>query len=117
MEPESGAQNRFIFELQARTLPPEWGGRVPTPVFLAEARRLVDLAQHDGFVLRVVGGVAIRLCSAQFEEFARSLNRYTGQADGQEFVDLDFAAYRSQRKMLPAFFAHLGYIKRRTTMA
>jgi hypothetical protein len=105
------------FELVERMLPPEWGGRVPTSVFLAKAQRLVDVAQQEGFVLRVVGGVAVRLRSPELQDFARSLGRHTGRADGQEFVDLDFAAYKRQRKALPAFFARLGYIKHRTTMA
>jgi hypothetical protein len=77
----------------------------------------LDLAQQAGFILRVLGGVAIRLRSPELEDFARSLGRYTGRADGQEFLDLDFGAYKRQRKALPAFFARLGYIKRKTTMA
>ena len=33
-------------------MPPEWGGKVPSEVFLDEARRVVDAAERTGLTLR-----------------------------------------------------------------
>lgn len=96
------------------------GEAISAEVFLSEARRLVDLAQERGLVLRALGGVGIRLCCDRLEGLAQRLQRGHSASDdgeGQEFADLDFAAYRRQRKQFPAFFDELGYIKRPTTLA
>jgi hypothetical protein len=116
----TGRDSGFVLWVSERRLPPEWGGVVPAEVFLAEGRRLAELAREQGLVLRLLGGVAIRLHCQNQADFARRLGRLV--ADGpfqarQEFTDLDFAAYRRQRPQLPRFFAGLGYIKRKTTLS
>ena len=56
-------------------MPPEWGGVVPTQVFLDEARRIVNEAESAGLVLRTMGGVAIRLHAMEEADLARRLGR------------------------------------------
>ncbi len=110
----------FVLWVSERRLPPEWGGVVPSEVFFAEGRRLAALAQERGIVLRLLGGVAIRMHCENQADFARRLGRLVTDAPfraEQEFTDLDFAAYRRQRPQLPGFFAELGYIKRKTTLS
>ena len=96
-------------------MPEEWGGIVPTPVFLDEARRIVAEGEKEGLLLRVMGGVGIRLRTLEHEEVARRLGRL-GE-EGQEFTDLDFMAYRKQRDKIKGFFEALGYTKRRATLS
>lgn len=91
---------------------------IPSEVFMEEATRLVNAASERGFVMRALGGVGIRLQCRDQVGLAQRLQRVAeGAPDGQEFVDLDFAAYRRQRPALPRFFSELGYDKRRTTLA
>lgn len=114
------SQQGFVLWVSQRRLPPEWGGVVPGEVFLAEGRRLAELARERGIVLRLLGGVAVRMHCENQADFARRLGRLvTGPPFRveQEFTDLDFAAYRRQRPQLPKFFAELGYIKRKTTLS
>ncbi len=110
----------FVLWVSERRLPPEWGGVVPGEVFLAEGRRIAELAREEGLVLRLLGGVAIRIHCENQAGLARRLGRLVADAPfaaRQEFTDLDFAAYRRQRPQLPRFFAGLGYIKRKTTLS
>lgn len=110
----------FFLTMRERKLPEEWGGIVPTPVFFEEAKKLVEEAQKRGLILRILGGVAIRLHCEGWDEFAKKLGRLVGTSyikGEQEFTDLDFAAYRKQRKKFPDFFLEHGYIKRKTTIA
>ncbi len=96
-------------------LPPEWGGVIPSQVFLEEAQRLVAAAHQRGLPLRVMGGVAIRLHSQEYTDLARRLGRLaSGQ---QEFTDLDFVSYGRYRDQIRACFEELGYRKRRATLS
>jgi hypothetical protein len=95
-------------------MPPEWGGVIPSQVFLDEARRIVAEAGRAGLTLRVMGGVAIRLHTMEQADLARRLGRL---GEGQEFTDLDFVAYRKQRGEMQRFFEGLGYSKRRATLS
>ena len=96
-------------------MPEEWGGIVPSEVFLSEGRRLVEEASKRNIVMRLMGGVAIRIHTENISDFAKKIGRMTGK--GQEFTDLDFMAYRRQRKLMPGFFESLGYVKRVTTLS
>jgi len=111
---------REILEIAERRLPADWHGVIPTGVFLTESQRIVAAARARGVVLRVLGGVAIRLHCNGHADLAQRMGRSireSGPLQRQEFYDLDFAALKSQRKELPFFFNDLGYLKRRTTMA
>lgn len=96
-------------------MPEEWGGVVPSTVFLDEARRIVDEGQKQGLVLRVMGGVGIRLRTLAHEELGQRLGRL-GEGE-QEFTDLDFVTYKKHRKQMQGFFEGLGYSKRRATLS
>lgn len=96
-------------------LPPEWGGIVPTPVFLDEARRIVEEGEKQNLILRAMGGVGIRLRAPHLEEVALRLGRLgPGQ---QEFTDLDFMSYKRHRDRMKPFFENLGYRKRKATLS
>jgi len=96
-------------------MPPEWGEVVPTEAFLEEGRKIVDAASKSGIPLRLIGGVAIRMHSAEFTEFAKRLSRL-GPSE-QEYTDLDFVSYSKFRDALRKFFESTGYRKRRTTLS
>jgi hypothetical protein len=96
-------------------MPPEWGGIIPSQVFLDEAARIVAAADRAGLTLRVMGGVAIRLHTPDQVDLAGRLGRL-GESR-QEFTDLDFVAYRKQRDGMQPFFEGLGYSKRRATLS
>jgi hypothetical protein len=95
--------------------PPEWGGIIPTEVFIEEAGRLVDEAAKRGLPLRLLGGVAIRIHCSDFLDFAKKLMRL-GEGR-QEYTDLDFMSYMKFRKNIVNFFEEMGYDKRKTTMS
>jgi len=96
-------------------MPKEWGGIVPSEIFLGEAKKIVDEAEKKDIVLRALGGVGIRLHSLHHVDFCKRMGRLgLGQ---QEFSDLDFMAYRKQRSIMEDFFESLGYVKRITTIS
>jgi len=96
-------------------MPEEWGGIIPSPVFLDEARRIVEEGKKEGLILRVMGGVGIRLRTLQYADLAQRLGRLG--TEQQEFTDLDFMAYRKQRNRMKGFFEELGYGKRKATLS
>jgi len=97
-------------------MPAEWGGIVPTQVFLDEGRRLADEASKRGIPLKLLGGVAIRIHCSEFMDFANKLVRL-GQGQ-QEYTDLDFMSLMKYRKNeMRDFFHEMGYEKRPTTMS
>ncbi len=103
-------------------MPDEWGGIVPTEVFFQNAKQIVEEAQKRNIIIRVIGGMGIRMHSGEFDELAQKLTRLEGE---QEFTDLDFMTYQKyQKKVLPRFFEEFGkqvygkpFIKRRTTIS
>jgi len=103
--------------LEERTIemPKEWGGIIPTEVFIDEGSRLVDEATKRGIPLRLLGGVAIRIHCMEFLDFAKKLARL-GEGQ-QEFTDLDLMSYSKFRKKMKDFFQEMGYEKRPTTMS
>ncbi len=97
-------------------LPPEWGGIIPTNVFIEEGKRLVDEAAKREIPLRLLGGVAIRIHCLEFLDFAKKLMRL-GEGQ-QEYTDLDFMSYmRFRKNKMKEFFEEMGYEKRPTTMS
>jgi hypothetical protein len=96
-------------------MPKEWGGIIPTEVFIDEGSRLVDEATKRGIPLRLLGGVAIRIHCMEFLDFAKRLARL-GEGQ-QEFTDLDLMSYSKFRKKMKDFFQEMGYEKRPTTMS
>jgi hypothetical protein len=97
------------------SMPEEWGGIVPSEVFLDEARRIVQEGQDQGLPLRAMGGVGIRLATLEHQELGQRLVRL-GEGE-QEFTDLDFVSYKKHRKQMQRFFENLGYLKRRATLS
>ncbi|MBI2845125.1 MAG: hypothetical protein HYX86_01120 [Chloroflexi bacterium] len=96
-------------------LPEEWGGIVPSQVFLEEAERIVVEGEKQGITLRCMGGVSVRLRAPQLTEAAQRLGRLaTGQ---QEFTDLDFMSYGRFLGRMKGFFTGLGYSKRKATLS
>ncbi|HEY4674999.1 MAG TPA: hypothetical protein VIH48_02975 [Candidatus Bathyarchaeia archaeon] len=101
-----------------RELPEEWKGIVPTGVFVREAQQTVDEAKGKGIILRILGGLGIAIHCQEHKEFAKGLSRIgTGAIEGQEYSDIDYVAYRSQREKIKEFFDKLGYAKRRATLS
>ncbi|MEM3607727.1 MAG: hypothetical protein QW238_02550 [Candidatus Bathyarchaeia archaeon] len=102
-----------------RELPEEWGGVVPSRVFMEEAERIVGSAEKKGLTLRVMGGIGVAIHSRDVEEFTRRLRRVGAgeRISGQEFSDIDLVAYRRQRDSISEFFRDEGYYKRRTTLS
>jgi hypothetical protein len=96
-------------------MPAEWQGRVPTQVFLDEAQRILKAASEKQIVLRVLGGLGIRLHSLNETEFANRLKR--SAEPGQEYSDIDFATYGKLRNKVKEVLDSLGYSKRPTTMS
>jgi len=106
-----GALKERIIEM-----PEEWGGIVPTEVFMQESRRLVEEATRREIPLRLLGGVAIRIHCMEFPEFAMKLMRL-GEGQ-QEYTDLDYMSTSKFRKnKMKDFFREMGYEKRPTTMS
>lgn len=103
------------YEEGPEKLPEEWGGIIPSEVFLEEANRIVTEGEKRGLILRALGGVAIRLHSLGYMELAQRMGRL-GERQ-QEFTDLDFMSYRRYRRPMKEFFESLGYSKRRATLS
>jgi hypothetical protein len=102
-----------------RELPEEWGGIVPSRVFLEEAERIVGSAGEKGLILRVMGGIGVAIHSRGFEGFSRKLSRVGAgeRISGQEFSDIDLIGYRRQRDEVSRLLMDEGYIKRRATLS
>jgi len=87
-------------------MPKEWGGIIPTEVFIEEGNRLVDEATKQGILLRLLGGVAIRIHCMESLDFAKKLERL-GEGQ-QEFTDLDLMSYSNFPKKMKDFFGKMG---------
>ncbi len=103
-------------DIPRRELPPEWGGIIPSQCFLEQAKKIAELADRSGIILRVMGGVAIRLHCTGFEDFAQKLARL-GEGT-QEFSDLDFMCYGRYRDKVKGFLKEsFNYTRRKTTLS
>lgn len=96
-------------------MPAEWKGIIPSEVFLKEATKIVEEGEKQNLILRVMGGVGVRLHSPESEDLMKRLGRLGLGA--QEFTDLDFMAYRKQRDQMKLFFERISYSKRRATLS
>ena len=77
----------------------------PPEVFLDEARRLIEEAQKQGLILRVMGPIALHFYFPQQVDLYRRLERLGERV----FTDIDYAAYGKQRGKMVSFFQKQGY--------
>ncbi len=78
----------------------------PKPdVFLSEARRLIDEAQKQKLILRVMGPIALHYYFPDYVDLYRRMERLGERV----FTDIDFASYGKSRGGLVSFFAKQGY--------
>src|SRR6266849_2508684 len=96
-------------------MPPDWGGKVPTKVFIDEALTILRTASEAKVALKMLGGLAIKVHSLNEEEFANRLGR--SAEPGQEYSDIDFATYYKSRDGVRKVMETLGYSKRPSTMS
>src|SRR3989441_10243926 len=96
-------------------MPAEWGGKVPTQVFIDEALAILRAASEAKVALKMLGGLAIKVHSLNEEEFANRLGR--SAEPGQEYSDIDFATYYKSREEVRKIMESLGYSKRPSTMS
>ena len=101
-------------EERAIEMPAEWGGIIPSQVFVDEAVRIVNSAASAGLTLRVMGGVAIRIHTPDQADLVQRMARL-GEGR-QEYTDLDFVAYRRDREKVRPLMEGLGYGKRQDTL-
>jgi hypothetical protein len=96
-------------------MPAEWGGKVPTQIFIDEALTILKVASEAKVALKMLGGLAIKIHSLNEEEFANRLGRFA--EPGQEYSDIDFATYYKSREGVKGVLESLGYSKRPSTMS
>src|SRR5712691_698212 len=96
-------------------MPAEWGGKVPTQVFIDEALTILKAASEAKVALKMLGGLAIKIHSLNEEEFANRLGR--SAEPGQEYSDIDFATYYKSREGVKRVMEALGCSKRPSTMS
>ncbi len=96
-------------------MPVEWGGKVPTQVFLDESLKILRAASEAKVALKMLGGLAIKIHSLNEAEFAGRLGR--SAEPGQEYSDIDFATYYRSRDGVRKVMESLGYSKRPSTMS
>src|SRR3989449_2995906 len=96
-------------------MPAEWGGKVPTQVFIDEALTILKAASEAKVALKMLGGLAIKIHSLNEEEFANRLGR--SAEPGQEYSDIDFATYYKSREGVKRVMESLDYSKRPSTMS
>ena len=96
-------------------MPPDWGGKVPTQVFIDEALTILRAASEAKVPLKMLGGLAIKIHGLHEEEFAHRLGR--SAEPGQEYSDIDFATYYRSREGVRRIMESLGYSKRPSTMS
>ena len=78
---------------------------IPSEVFVTESQRIVDEAEKQGLILRIMGALAIRHHTLEFSELHRNL----GRLGKQEFTDIDFISYRKFANPLERFFTSIQY--------
>ncbi len=83
---------------------------IPQDEFIKEVIDLVEKAQNEGVVLRVLGALAIHIHSTHCTEcivLHKALDRLGGGKP--MFTDLDLMAYSKQSKKVREFFEKMGY--------
>jgi len=85
----------------------------PKPeVYLEEARRLIEAAQRQGLILRVMGPIALHYYFPDYVDLYQRMERLGERV----FTDIDYAAYGKHRGKLVGFFQSQGYDYDRRTM-
>jgi hypothetical protein len=86
----------------------------PQPeVFLSETVRLIDAAQKQGLVLRVMGPLALHLYFPDYVDLYHRMERLGDRV----FTDIDYASYSKHRGKLVGFFQSFDYeIEKRAAM-
>ena len=86
----------------------------PKPeVYLEEGRHLVEEAQKQGIVLRVMGPIALHYYFPEYVDLYRKMERLGVRV----FTDIDYASYGKHRGKLIPFFETQGYeIEKRALM-
>jgi len=78
---------------------------IPSEVFIEESRNIVEKAEQQGLVLRIMGALAIRHHTMEFSQLHQNL----GRLGKQEFTDIDFISYGRFANKLERFFTGIGY--------
>lgn len=102
---------------------PEYKFRLPKDIplaeypkpeaFLAEARRLIEEAQKQGMLLRVMGPIALHFHFPEYIDLYRRMERLGDRV----FTDIDFASYGKFRGKIVPFFQSQGYdLEKRAAM-
>jgi hypothetical protein len=86
----------------------------PKPeTYLEEARRLIDAAQKEGVILRVMGPIALHFYFPDRVDLYRRMERLGERV----FTDIDYASYGKCRGKIVPFFEKQGYaIEKRAAM-
>jgi hypothetical protein len=86
----------------------------PKPeAYLEEGRRLIEDAQKQGLILRVMGPIALHYYFPEYVNLYRRMERLGERV----FTDIDFAAYGKHRgKLVPFFEAHGYELEKRAAM-
>jgi hypothetical protein len=81
--------------------------------FLAEARKLIEDAQKQGMLLRVMGPIALHFHFPEYVDLYRRMERLGDRV----FTDIDFASYGKFRGKIVPFFQAQGYeLEKRAAM-
>ncbi len=86
----------------------------PKPeAYLEEGRRLIEDAQKQSLLLRVMGPIALHYYFPEYVDLYRQMERLGERV----FTDIDFAAYGKHRSKLVPFFEAHGYeLEKRAAM-
>jgi hypothetical protein len=86
----------------------------PKPeTFLEEARLLIEEAQKQGIILRVMGPIALHFHFPEYVDLYRRMERLGDRV----FTDIDFASYGKGRGKIVPFFQAQGYeLEKRAAM-
>ena len=81
--------------------------------YLKEAHRLIEEAQKQGLILRVMGPIALHFYFPEYIDLYRSMERLGDRV----FTDIDYASYGKNRNKIVPFFEKQGYeLEKRAAM-
>jgi hypothetical protein len=86
----------------------------PKPeTYLSEGKRLIDEAQKQGLILRVMGPIALHYYFPDYVDLYRRMERLGERV----FTDIDYASYGKHRGKMISFFQTQGYeVEKRALM-
>ena len=73
-------------------------------VFVDEALRIIDEADKQGIILRLMGAIAIRIHSPEYAYLHEKMGRF--------ITDIDYVAYEKQSSKIERFFEGQNYSRR-----